>query len=268
MDNAKQGVRRGKFIINGDEIAQIFKPVLKEIIKLVRGQIAATSRDVKAILLVGGFGESVYLRESLRTALGSDIEILVPANSWTAVVRGALMKGLARTNPSLNQLQVHSRRARKHYGSEWSIAYDSNIHSRSRRRWSNYHGSYRITVMHWYIKKGEPVREEETTSFHYHSHNLVSEGPPQRFSVPIAASLDPENTGAPMYWSDGVKELVKLKTDLSFIPEESIDRRTGEDGEPYYSCSYDVEMTNYSASTKYQMVYKGIRYNSVEAEYI
>lgn len=56
MDNAKQGVQRGKFIINGDEIAQIFKPVLKEIIKLVRGQIAATSRDVKAILLVGGFG--------------------------------------------------------------------------------------------------------------------------------------------------------------------------------------------------------------------
>ena len=80
MDDAKQGVQRGKFIIKGDEIAQIFKPVLKEIIKLVRGQIAATSRDVKAILLVGGFGESVYLRESLRTALGSDIEILVPAN--------------------------------------------------------------------------------------------------------------------------------------------------------------------------------------------
>ena len=154
MDNATQGVRRGKFIINGDEIAQIFRPVLREIIRLVRGQIAATSRDVKAVLLVGGFGESVYLRESLRTALGSDIEILVPANrqvpfdlrgsfvgtriarlkspSWTAVVRGALMKGLARTNPSLNQLQVRSRRARKHYGSEWSIAYNSNIHSRNR----------------------------------------------------------------------------------------------------------------------------------------
>lgn len=80
MDNAKQGVLRSRFVIKGDEIAQIFKPILREIIKLVKGQIAATSRNVKAILLVGGFGESVYLRESLRTALGSGIEILVPAN--------------------------------------------------------------------------------------------------------------------------------------------------------------------------------------------
>lgn len=80
VNDPVQGVQRGKFSLNGSEVAQIFKPVLDEIITLVKGQVASTNRTVKAVLLVGGFGESPYLRESLRTAVGSGVEILVPAN--------------------------------------------------------------------------------------------------------------------------------------------------------------------------------------------
>lgn len=65
-----------------------------------------------------------------------------------------------------------------------------------------------------------------------------------------------------------VKELVRLTTDLSCIPEETIDRSIGKDGMKYYRCDFCVEMTTYSASTKYEMVYEGIRYSSVEAEYV
>ena len=80
VDNAQQGVRRGKFSLGGPEIVQIFSPVLDEVIALVNGQITSTKREVKAVLLVGGFGESAYLRESLREAVGSKVEILVPPN--------------------------------------------------------------------------------------------------------------------------------------------------------------------------------------------
>ena len=83
VDDPVHGVRRGKYTLQGSDIVEIFKPVLQEIIALVKGQISGTSRKVKAVLLVGGFGQSVYLRNSLRSALSSKItkiEVLVPPN--------------------------------------------------------------------------------------------------------------------------------------------------------------------------------------------
>lgn len=85
VDNANQGVKRGKFSLSGPEIVQMFSPVLDEVIALVKGQILSTKREVKAVLLVGGFGESAYLRKNLRKAVGSKIEILVPPNRSTQI---------------------------------------------------------------------------------------------------------------------------------------------------------------------------------------
>ena len=93
VDNTNQGVRRGKFTLTGAEIVQIFSPVLSEIIALVGGQILSTKREVKAVLLVGGFGESAYLRASLRKAVGSRIEILVPPNRQVDIVSSSPIYG-------------------------------------------------------------------------------------------------------------------------------------------------------------------------------
>ena len=66
--------------MKGSDIIEVFEPVLREILTLVKGQIQSTKRKVRAVLLVGGFGQSSYLRVSLRKALGSSIEVLVPQN--------------------------------------------------------------------------------------------------------------------------------------------------------------------------------------------
>ena len=78
VDNVAQGVRRSKIALTGPEISTIFRPVLQEIVALVNRQIASTRRTVKAGLLVGGFGQSAYLRESLRSAIGGHIKVMVP----------------------------------------------------------------------------------------------------------------------------------------------------------------------------------------------
>ena len=80
MNNREQGVQRSKFNLKGDQIIQIFSPVLDEIIALVKGQISSTKRKIKAVVLVGGFGESAYLRKALKASVSSSIEILVAAN--------------------------------------------------------------------------------------------------------------------------------------------------------------------------------------------
>lgn len=82
LDDASTGVRKSKFTLQGTDIVNIFAPVLREIISLVKGQIKSTKRKVKAVLLVGGFGQSAYLRESLKKAVGSSTEVLAPPNGY------------------------------------------------------------------------------------------------------------------------------------------------------------------------------------------
>ena len=79
-DDEVNGVRRAKLDLKGTQILRIFNPVFDKIINLVRKQIEATQRHVKAVLLVGGFGQSAYLRETLRRALGSSVRVMVPQN--------------------------------------------------------------------------------------------------------------------------------------------------------------------------------------------
>ena len=53
--------------------------------------------------------------------------------SWMAVVRGALMKGLASTSPTFATVKVSGRLARKHYGIRSHKQYDPTIHDESKR---------------------------------------------------------------------------------------------------------------------------------------
>ena len=115
------------------DLRGIFEPIINQIIELVRGQIRATNKNVKAVLLVGGFGQNNYLKESLRDALGGSVRVLQPVNAWTAVVRGAVMMGLAHTNSQLAQVTLVSWRARKHYGLQLSTEFDAQVHDESKK---------------------------------------------------------------------------------------------------------------------------------------
>ena len=79
-DDPQQRIKRGKLSVPGEDVATIFRPVIQEIIRLVEGQISSTQRPIKAVLLVGGFGQSSYLRDSLRFALSPEIDIMQPAH--------------------------------------------------------------------------------------------------------------------------------------------------------------------------------------------
>ena len=65
-----------------------------------------------------------------------------------------------------------------------------------------------------------------------------------------------------------MKHLARLTADLSCIPVGELSRKTGKDGKEYYVVYYDIEMTYYSAHTKYALVYKQVKYDSVTAEYV
>ena len=269
-DDPAQGVRRGKFKMSAPQVKAIFDPVVNEVLALVRGQIAATPhKKVKAVLLVGGFGQSAYLRETIRAAIDPAIEVMQPPNGWTAVVRGALMKGLSKLQPETERVKVQSRVARKHYGTEIMSKYDSAKHAKSTSWWDDYDGELKVFDMSWFITKGSPVTEDTPYIRKYHKVWKVSDGPRQTVAQDILVFADVDDKGAPIYKDGGdVRNLARLKADLSCIPTGELMQRCGKDGKMYFVVYYEIEMTYFSACTKYALVHKGVRYDSVSAEYV
>lgn len=119
----------------------------------------------------------------------------------------------------------------------------------------------------------------------YSRHRKVDQMGYPELSIYIYVSSDRYNTGAPMYKTgkhedlfqfatfldlnhsiDQVAELVKLKADLSQIPSSRIPKCQGADGHSYYYIEYEIQVTYYSANTKYELIHDNINYGEVIAE--
>lgn len=118
VDDRATGVKRGKISISGSSIEEIFLPVVTTVCELVKSQIKTTVRPVKAVLLVGGFGQSPYPRKQVASIVDKPIEVLQPAHGWTAVVRGALLHGLAEACENGLRTKIGYRVARYAIGYE------------------------------------------------------------------------------------------------------------------------------------------------------
>ena len=268
-DNANLGIRRGKFTLLGKDLLKIFDEVFEVILDLIRGQIKATKGHVRAIFLVGGFGSSVYLRESIRNLVkGSKTEVVQSPNGWTAVERGALMRLIAETSPTSGRVRIEGRRARKHYGFDLHVKFNGKSHDEGKRFWSPMEGEYRIYIMDWFIKKGTIVREYPSKTLWYYRHFPVADGSPSKVYETIWMYSDASGTKPPMYQTDGVCKLVNLPADLDKIPIKQIPISTGKDGEKYYDVKFSIKITFYSGWTEYELIYKGKSYGSVNAEYV
>jgi molecular chaperone DnaK (HSP70) len=128
--NRQLGIlKKGKLHLTLDEMTQIFEPVVSAMTTLVSNQITATKSNVKAVLLVGGFGQSPYLRNMIQEVVESNIAVLQPADGEIAVVKGALVRGLALTSPLKSRISVSSRVARKSFGRRSGPHFDENVHS-------------------------------------------------------------------------------------------------------------------------------------------
>lgn len=157
--------------VSGSDLRIVFEPVLEEVLKLVKDQIKASPKTVKAVILVGGFGQNAYLRDTIRqTVEPYNIEVLQSPNrlvrfervfsteadrpySWTAVVRGALMRGLASTSPASARVMISERSARKHYGICAGFEYLHGVHESSKKVWDGFFGFHRVYMMDWFVTK-------------------------------------------------------------------------------------------------------------------
>ncbi len=158
--------------MSAEQIKDIFEPVVKEVCDLVSGQVEnlrAKGGVVSRIILVGGFGGSDYLYRRLKAHFSSaapppyterpshsitetSIEVMQPPNAWTAVVRGAVLRGLEGN-------MVISRKARMHYGTSYATVFDEENHSVTERYWSPLWERWMVSDrMQWHIAKVSVTR--------------------------------------------------------------------------------------------------------------
>lgn len=103
-DNNQAGIEQGFLTLSFQEVADMFCPIINDIIDLVEGQIdkiRSKGRLVAGVVLVGGFGQSGCLYKALKLKytgqlggrrINAQFEVLQPPNAWTAVVRGAVLR--------------------------------------------------------------------------------------------------------------------------------------------------------------------------------
>lgn len=157
--------------MSGEQIKEI-EPVVKEVCDLVHGQVEdlrARGGVVSGIILVGGFGQSDFLYRRLKQHFGSaapppyserpthanagaaeesgSIDVMQPVYAWTAVVRGAVLRGLEGS-------MVISRKWRMHYGTSYATVYDEDKHLVGERYWSPLWERWMVSDrMQWHIAK-------------------------------------------------------------------------------------------------------------------
>lgn len=125
------GLKRDRFAISQEDMTtKIWDPIMKDIICLIKEQISLADEKVAAVVLVGGFGQSAYLRSRVRDVIVSRVRVLQPENGVTAVVKGAVIYGLGNYQPAMALVGIASRVARRSYGTCLLTKYDPAKHNR------------------------------------------------------------------------------------------------------------------------------------------
>jgi molecular chaperone DnaK (HSP70) len=169
-DDEEAGLDSGFLIMSSEQVKAIFDPIIDEVISLVQGQvdsIKVKNGHVSGIILVGGFGQSNYLYTRLKAHFNTSpppayteqptheggsvpqtsVQILQPLHAWTAVVRGAALRGLEGS-------VVEKRRSRWHYGTSYATVFDESKHPISDRYWSPLWERWMVSDrMQWHIAK-------------------------------------------------------------------------------------------------------------------
>ncbi|KAI4154754.1 MAG: hypothetical protein LQ340_001469 [Diploschistes diacapsis] len=292
-DDAEKGIRRGKLRVTGRDVEQCFEPIVEEVIALVTQQIKAAEKPVSTILLVGGFGQSQYLRSKIQASVANtSTTVMQSPHSWTAVVRGALMMGLASHSPSSpGSVRISARKARKHYGYKLHYPYNAAKHPSDRKWWSDFDKAHRVTMMKWFLHRNDVVEEQKPLRQAFYLHNELDVEGLEDCALDIyscaddgaataaaagGAEADPDGSGEaqgsgaspPAYCDERVRKLATVRADLSGVPPEMIPRKRGKDGKWYLEVKLEVRITFLSAFTKYELWFQGTNYGEVHAEYV
>ncbi|KAI1464857.1 uncharacterized protein F4812DRAFT_462181 [Daldinia caldariorum] len=296
-DNEEEGIVDDNVPLKANMLRTVFDHICGQIDTLVQNQtmeVQGRGLKVKAILLVGGFGESKYLHSRLENAYTSEgIRVLQVDGAWSAICRGACMWGLEQVRKPLSQTEkglppysaidnagipatpkmdstIVSRISRYSYGVPVMENFDPKKHLWRDRILDPSTGQYAAdNQMRWLLKRGEMMRENDILPIDIqqavHGIGWTSTGA-REFSQVLLYSDQQE---PPTRRDESVKKLCEL----SFvIPESVIWSHTGSYKSPvekgkWRDCIFNLMVILGSATLEFEVYYHGYRVAHTEAKY-
>lgn len=261
------GLKRNRFTISqADMTTRIFGPIIKDIVCLVQEQIAMVGDNVAAVVLVGGFGQNPFLKAEVKAALTRSIPVLHPDNGWIAVVKGAAIHGLGYYHPSLTQVKITSRIARRSYGTCLLAAYDMMRHDPKEAVWSAKEGEMVVAEMCWFIKKGQSYPEGLFTAIDYQCDIPVASGPAPQTEIEIFCNDD---AAPPVHCTPRTRCIARLSLNLERIPAstKSAAGITRIGNHRYHCLTGAIEASYGSAMITYKVKLGGVTHDALTVRY-
>ncbi|KAL6361487.1 hypothetical protein LRP88_04956 [Fusarium phalaenopsidis] len=251
------GLRRNRYTMSQEDMkTKIFEPIMKDIVCLIKEQIKMAGDGVAAVIMVGGFGQSRYLKSRVREAISSKTEVLQPESGWTAVVKGAAIHGLSRYSPAISRVEVASRVARRSYG----VCLLTNF-------WSEKEQETVVTEMCWFIRKGESYPEGKPSTIEYQCDLPVMLGHEPQTEIEIFSHSDDSKT--PIHLDSSTQYIGTLSLDLKKIPASA--KRTAKvrrmGWHRYYCLKGVIEASYGSAEITYKVKLGGVTHDVVTVRY-
>lgn len=267
-DDEAKNIEDGFHVMEYEDVKEIFTPVVNKVIDLVSEQVRSVileGEEVKAILLVGGFGTSHHLLERLEAAKfeGRSIQVLQPVNARSAIARGALLRGL---DGSI----VRRKRAPRFYGSAADSKFEHGEGTETHRFFCRTEECYKVPdKMNWYVHKNAAVGTALTVSIAMYR------------LVPIVAGYEPnlvlthdllacDIDDAPEFrWQNpsAVYKVCTLRADLATLPRALFERQWNSFGQEFFNIPFTIRITLDGEVLYFELLFDGVRHGDVVAEY-
>ena len=113
--------------------------------------------------------KSISLPVQNRKWLIPDSSLFANSPRWTAICRGAVLRGI--TDIKTSNVLVQSRISRCSYGHKFRTSFDKKTHLQVDRTWDAITGTYEAeNQLAWYLRRGEVVTTGEPVRKNWHRH--------------------------------------------------------------------------------------------------
>ncbi|KAK5685781.1 hypothetical protein LTR17_026936 [Elasticomyces elasticus] len=262
--NARTGIDAGWMAITSADLGAILALIIAAILAFVEGQLAQLRKSghtVNGLVLDGGFGQSACLMKSLQSRFGTGtnrIEVLRLVNSQTAVVRGAVLRGLESAE------MVTSRKSRRHYGIVIRTPYEPKIHNRSCKVWDPLEKAWKAdSQMSWCIAKVETVSSTEPVLFPF---DLEVESHETRKYVVRLISCDEDDAPA-MLTLTNTPVACSSVSDLTLVPKKLWKTFKNSKGRFYQRLSFNVGIQIESGALSFDFRVNRVVYGKATATF-
>ncbi|THW57027.1 actin-like ATPase domain-containing protein [Aureobasidium pullulans] len=287
QDNEDAGIDCGFITLSTAEVAELFRPLVDNVIELVerqRKQLLESGKTAKGVILVGGFGKSTYLFKCLKSRFAdgeapptytqvvklaqsepdygtaSQFLVMQPVNAWTAVVRGAVLS-------SLQEKIVLSRKARRHYGIRINRKFDEAVHSTKNKYWDIYTETYRArNQISWHANKGDDLPIDEPIIMSYSVRWNYLDPVPEYHKIKIIVS---DASKAPEEYDVTVetRTLCRLNVDLTEVPRRRFKECCNTQDIRSRTLDFEVAMSVQSGCICFDLRVDDIVFGTIKADF-